>query len=169
MRAPEEAGIPACPLSVSIARSPRHGLSSRQTEAEPRFSVYARVAELADAQDLKSCGPKGPCGFDPRPGQSPQPPSHAGLRLSPVSRNAKPETRDPGGLCPRCARENPTPAHRSQDGRTASSATRRPVPHPQIVSPPSKNILRGENDCSMTPKFVSVSMRSRIVLSAPVK
>ena len=27
----------------------------------------AGVAELADAQDLKSCGPEGPCGSDPRP------------------------------------------------------------------------------------------------------
>ena len=27
----------------------------------------AEVAELADAQDLKSCGPHGPCGFDPHP------------------------------------------------------------------------------------------------------
>jgi hypothetical protein len=27
----------------------------------------AGVAELADAQDLKSCDPKGSCGFDPRP------------------------------------------------------------------------------------------------------
>lgn len=26
------------------------------------------MAELADAQDLKSCGPYGPCGFDPRSG-----------------------------------------------------------------------------------------------------
>jgi hypothetical protein len=25
------------------------------------------VAELADAQDLKSCGAKAPCGSDPRP------------------------------------------------------------------------------------------------------
>ena len=29
--------------------------------------LQAGVAELADAQDLKSCGPKGPCGSDPRP------------------------------------------------------------------------------------------------------
>ena len=28
---------------------------------------YAGVAELADAQDLKSCDPEGSCGFDPRP------------------------------------------------------------------------------------------------------
>jgi hypothetical protein len=28
---------------------------------------YAGVAELADAQDLKFCDPKGSCGFDPRP------------------------------------------------------------------------------------------------------
>ena len=27
-----------------------------------------RMAELADAQDLKSCGPNGPYGFDPRSG-----------------------------------------------------------------------------------------------------
>ena len=26
------------------------------------------MAELADAQDLKSCGPNGPYGFDPRSG-----------------------------------------------------------------------------------------------------
>jgi hypothetical protein len=26
------------------------------------------VVELVDTQDLKSCGPKGPCGFDSRPG-----------------------------------------------------------------------------------------------------
>jgi hypothetical protein len=32
--------------------------------------VDAGVAELADAQDLKSCDPKGSCGFDPRPRQS---------------------------------------------------------------------------------------------------
>ena len=32
------------------------------------FSALGRVAELADAQDLKSCGPLGPCGFEPRPG-----------------------------------------------------------------------------------------------------
>ncbi len=30
----------------------------------------AQVAELADAQDLKSCGPIGPCGFDSRPGHN---------------------------------------------------------------------------------------------------
>jgi hypothetical protein len=29
--------------------------------------LNAGVAELADAQDLKSCDPKGSCGFDPRP------------------------------------------------------------------------------------------------------
>lgn len=29
--------------------------------------IPAGVAELADAQDLKSCDPKGSCGFDPRP------------------------------------------------------------------------------------------------------
>ena len=31
---------------------------------------YAGVAELADAQDLKSCDAKASCGFDPRPRQS---------------------------------------------------------------------------------------------------
>jgi hypothetical protein len=30
--------------------------------------LRARVAKLADAKDLKSFGPKGPCGFDPHPG-----------------------------------------------------------------------------------------------------
>ena len=30
-------------------------------------SMQAEVAKLADAQDLKSCGPDGPCGFDPHP------------------------------------------------------------------------------------------------------
>jgi hypothetical protein len=79
-----------------VAKGRRHAVSSPQAEAQARLSLYARVAELADAQDLKSCGPKGPCGFDPRPGQSPKPPSHTGLRLSPASRNTKPETRDPG-------------------------------------------------------------------------
>jgi hypothetical protein len=29
---------------------------------------YAQVAKLVDAQDLKSCGSKRPCGFDSRPG-----------------------------------------------------------------------------------------------------
>ena len=29
--------------------------------------LYAGVAKLADAQDLKSCGPYGPCGFDSHP------------------------------------------------------------------------------------------------------
>ena len=28
---------------------------------------HAEVAKLADAQDLKSCEPKGSCGFDPHP------------------------------------------------------------------------------------------------------
>ena len=31
------------------------------------FRQYAEVAKLADAQDLKSCGPHRPCGFDPHP------------------------------------------------------------------------------------------------------
>ena len=30
-------------------------------------SLYAGVAKLADAPDLKSCGPYGPCGFDSHP------------------------------------------------------------------------------------------------------
>ena len=30
--------------------------------------MLARVAKLADARDLKSRGPRGPCGFDSRPG-----------------------------------------------------------------------------------------------------
>ena len=34
----------------------------------PSFSGFGRVAELADAQDLKSCVPLGTCGFEPRPG-----------------------------------------------------------------------------------------------------
>ena len=29
--------------------------------------LRAEVAKLADAQDLKSCGSNGPCGFDSRP------------------------------------------------------------------------------------------------------
>ena len=33
----------------------------------PRTEQYAGVAELADAQDLKSCDPKGSCGFETRP------------------------------------------------------------------------------------------------------
>jgi hypothetical protein len=31
------------------------------------FHSHAGVAELADAQDLKSCDAKASCGFDPRP------------------------------------------------------------------------------------------------------
>ena len=34
------------------------------------FDSHAGVAELADAQDLKSCDAKASCGFDPRPRQS---------------------------------------------------------------------------------------------------
>ena len=36
--------------------------------AHIRLSEIARVAEQADARDLKSCVPKGTCGFDPHPG-----------------------------------------------------------------------------------------------------
>ena len=32
------------------------------------LSYHARVAESADARDLKSLSPKGECGFDPHPG-----------------------------------------------------------------------------------------------------
>ena len=32
-----------------------------------RLSIYAGVAELADAQDLKSWVPQGACGFDSHP------------------------------------------------------------------------------------------------------
>ncbi len=52
------------------ARNPLY--LSAETLDRPVFKAQnasrARVAELADAQDLKSCGPKGPCGFDSRPG-----------------------------------------------------------------------------------------------------
>ncbi len=49
-----------------------------RTEVEDRVNSLVRraiiplagVAELADAQDLKSCDPRGSCGFDPRPRQS---------------------------------------------------------------------------------------------------
>ena len=36
-------------------------------ERVPSKLAWAGVAELADAQDLKSCGAKAPSGFDARP------------------------------------------------------------------------------------------------------
>ena len=47
--------------------APRYRTGSRKMgDAFP--ALQARVAKLADATDLKSVGPQGPCGFEPRPG-----------------------------------------------------------------------------------------------------
>ena len=56
---------------------------------------YAGVAELADAQDLKSWVPQGACGFDSRP-------RHQILRKSASSSvdSAMPERRETGRLIP---------------------------------------------------------------------
>ena len=42
-------------------------LRNKREGANPSISTNGAVVELVDTQDLKSCGPKGPCGFDSHP------------------------------------------------------------------------------------------------------
>jgi hypothetical protein len=50
---------------LTRGRAARLGFDARSLE--PYHGADAGVAELADAQDLKSWVPKGACGFDTRP------------------------------------------------------------------------------------------------------
>ena len=69
VKAPPFAYLYACKLSIycensSVGRAqPCQGWGRG---FESRFSLGARMVKLVDTQDLKSCGPEGPCGFKSR-------------------------------------------------------------------------------------------------------
>jgi hypothetical protein len=59
------------PLEIVVAAAvdaSRQSLSAPGRAVNIRETHHGRVAELADAQDLKSCDPLGSYGFEPRPG-----------------------------------------------------------------------------------------------------
>jgi hypothetical protein len=53
-----------------LSPHPREQLALRQYTRHISLSDIARVAELVDARDLKSCVPKGTCGFESHLGHS---------------------------------------------------------------------------------------------------
>ncbi len=67
--------FPCCRIATRAFQHPVFGLRDATGTNSLRFSMQpakllyiARVAELVDARDLKSCVPKGTCGFESHPG-----------------------------------------------------------------------------------------------------
>ena len=78
------AGVAPAPHSVDTWEVPAEFTSvpkATQPEVLCRIEEIARVAKLADARDLKSRGPKGPCRFKSGPGHQILDPSTS-LRLA---------------------------------------------------------------------------------------
>ncbi len=61
----EKRSVTSC-FFVFLSRSNEAGTAF--FEFDNTISFHARMVELVDTQDLKSCGQKWPCGFDPRSG-----------------------------------------------------------------------------------------------------